>query len=121
VRFSVNREGAQHVTIRFAGIHSIFITGSRKKTRFPGRLKNATVRCFLFHMEKQFWRQFSWGFFIVNTLCVFSLFEFFILGKPYITIFILIFCATLYFNRKLLFRKKAVHSVGSESANASNN
>jgi len=52
-------------------------------------------------MEHQFWRKFAVGFFIVNTICVVMLFEFFIWGKPYMSLFLFVFGLTIIANKKL--------------------
>lgn len=57
-------------------------------------------------MDRQFWHYFAIGFLIVNTLCVISLFEMLIYGRPYITLFFILFGFTVFLNRKLLFRHK---------------
>lgn len=70
-------------------------------------------------MENQLWRQFAWGFFIVNTVCAVFLIEFFVFGKPFISIFVLIFAVTLYLNRKLLIKGKG-KTLRAEAARTAN-
>jgi hypothetical protein len=51
--------------------------------------------------SEKFWQIISYGYFISATVCLLLLAEFLILGRPYITIFLLIFILVTYFNLRL--------------------
>jgi len=51
-------------------------------------------------MSDRLWKFIAYGYFISNTLCLIVLLEILILGKPYISLFLLILAATAYLNLK---------------------
>lgn len=57
-------------------------------------------------MDTQFWHHFAIGFLVVNTLCVVILLEMIIVGKPFVSGFLVLFALMYWLNRRLLFRRK---------------
>lgn len=51
-------------------------------------------------MEKKFWKYFAYGYLAVNTICLIMIFETIVLGKPYVSLFLLILSVTVYLNLK---------------------
>lgn len=50
------------------------------------------------------WKVFAYGYFAVNTVCILVLIDLLVFGKPYITLFLLIFSLTIYVNFKIFQR-----------------
>lgn len=48
------------------------------------------------------WRIIAYGYFATSTLCLLLLIEILLLGRPYVSLFLLIFSGTLYLNWKVL-------------------
>ena len=57
-------------------------------------------------MSDRLWKFIAYGYFISNTLCLIVLLEMLILGKPYISLFLLILATTIYLNFKIFKIKK---------------
>lgn len=53
-------------------------------------------------MGNRFWKYIAWGWFIVQTWCIFLLLEVIVTGKVYLNMFLLIFAVMLYMNRNLI-------------------
>ncbi len=49
-------------------------------------------------MQNKFWQILAIGWLLMQTLCLVVVLEFLILGRPYLTLFLLIFAGTLHFN-----------------------
>lgn len=52
--------------------------------------------------DAHLWRTIAWGYFLCINLCVVILVEMIVLGFPYISLFLLIFAATIKLNMRLL-------------------
>lgn len=59
----------------------------------------------VFLMDNKFWRYFAYGFFAVNTISVIIMVEVLLYGKPYASLFLLIFFSTIYFNLRHFKRR----------------
>jgi hypothetical protein len=57
--------------------------------------------------EKKFWQYFAYGYLVINTVCLIMIFETIVLGKPYVSLFLLIFAALSYLNFKSFGKGKA--------------
>ena len=52
-------------------------------------------------MNNKFWEHFAYGYSITNFLCIFILLEIIFFGKPFITLFLIIFYIIYRFNKRL--------------------
>lgn len=57
-------------------------------------------------MDDRLWKTIVYGVFIVNTLGIMILMEMVFFNFPYISLFLMIFAGTLYWNRSLFYRNK---------------
>jgi hypothetical protein len=55
-------------------------------------------------MERKFWKYFAYGYLAVNTLCAIVLIETIILGKPYVSLFLMILATMIYLNLKTFYK-----------------
>lgn len=56
-------------------------------------------------VEKKFWHYFAWGYLIINTVCLVMIIETIVMGKPYVSLFLLIFASLAYFNFKTFYKR----------------
>ncbi len=55
-------------------------------------------------MERKFWQYFAYGYLAVNTVCVIIIIETIVLGKPYVSLFLLILASMVYLNLKTFYK-----------------
>lgn len=52
-------------------------------------------------MTDEFWKKFTYGYFILQTICLLAILDMLVFGKPFILLFLIIFGFSLYINVKL--------------------
>ncbi|OGK33008.1 hypothetical protein A3F57_01615 [Candidatus Roizmanbacteria bacterium RIFCSPHIGHO2_12_FULL_36_11] len=62
-------------------------------------------------MEEKFWQYFSYGYFIIQTVCIFIMLEFLLYGFPHFTCFALVFLLFYELNKKLIFKPRGKKSL----------
>lgn len=56
-------------------------------------------------VEKKFWQYFAYGYLIVNTVCLVMIIETIVIGKPYVSLFLIIFASLAYLNLKTFYKR----------------